>query len=215
MAKDVTSAQTDELRRMAKAKGVGCEVFQDHALDNGNVGVLLEAARLGRKLSLYPELVAPEGGRIHIVTVPVSSGRPWDEAVKSAGPNTPSDYNVWKVADQYPPTAGEVVNEENILVNFGPSGGSWNRAIAWAQTFGLKQTNPRRVFAIGEHKPNLHRELGMDPMYVVATQDCSFVGFRLACGVWWDGAERKADLNWVKDFDNANDWFAFRRESKP
>jgi hypothetical protein len=39
----------------------------------------------------------------------------------------------------------------------------------------------------------------------------TFDGNRNACNVWWNGAKRKANLNWVKNFDNANDWFAFRR----
>ncbi len=38
----------------------------------------------------------------------------------------------------------------------------------------------------------------------------TFEGNQQACGVWWDDSERKANLNWVSNFGNANDWFAFR-----
>lgn len=38
----------------------------------------------------------------------------------------------------------------------------------------------------------------------------SFEGNRNACYVWWDDSKRKANLNWVENFDNANDWFVFR-----
>lgn len=38
----------------------------------------------------------------------------------------------------------------------------------------------------------------------------TFEGNRHAAYVWCDGSERKANLNWVSNFGNANDWFAFR-----
>ena len=28
--------------------------------------------------------------------------------------------------------------------------------------------------------------------------------------MWWNGSKRKANLNWVSNYGNANDWFAFR-----
>jgi len=37
-----------------------------------------------------------------------------------------------------------------------------------------------------------------------------FDGNRQACNVWWNDANRKANLNKVADYGNANDWFAFR-----
>jgi len=38
----------------------------------------------------------------------------------------------------------------------------------------------------------------------------TFEGNRNACYVWWNDSEHKANLNWVNNFDNANDWFVFR-----
>lgn len=156
--------------------------------------------------------VPPEGGRIHIVRVPFRLDREWQEAINAAGPNTPDNYNVRKVGDQYPPKAGEIVGAEIILMNFGPNGGTWDKVIAWAEQKRLKRTNPRHVFAIGEHKPQLHRELGFDYMYVVATEKCTFEGYRFACGVWWRGSGRGASLGWVGNCGGSDGWFAFLRE---
>ena len=158
------------------------------------------------------EFVPPPGGRIHIVRVPVRLDREWQEAVNAAGPDTPDSYNVRKVGDQYPPAGNETVDAEVILMNFGPNGGSWDKAIAWAKQYPLKRTNPRHTFAVGEYKPQLHRELNMDPMYVVATEECTFVGYRDACLVWWGGSGRGASLRWVEGCEDSRAWFAFLRE---
>lgn len=37
----------------------------------------------------------------------------------------------------------------------------------------------------------------------------TFEGNRNACYVWWNDSDRKANLNWVSNFDNSNEWFAF------
>ena len=39
----------------------------------------------------------------------------------------------------------------------------------------------------------------------------TFEGNRNACNVWWNRSKRKANLNWVENYDNSNDWFAFLR----
>ena len=158
------------------------------------------------------ELVSPPGGRIHIVRVPVRLDREWQEAINAAGPDTPNNYNVRKVGEQYLAIGTGTVETEIILMNFGPNGGSWDKAIAWANQNRLKRTNPRQVFAIGEHKPELHHELMMDYMYAVATDECAFGGDRSACGVWWDGSGRECGLGRVEDFGYSCGWFAFLRE---
>ncbi len=158
------------------------------------------------------ELVPPDGGRIHIVRVPVRLDREWQEAINAAGPDTPDNYNVRKVGDQYPPRGNRVVEAEIVLMNFGPNGGNWDKAIAWADQYRLKRTNPRYAFAIGEHKPELHRELEMDYMYAVATEECTFGGDRDACFVWWGRSERGCGLSRVGDYGGPSGWFAFLRE---
>ena len=41
----------------------------------------------------------------------------------------------------------------------------------------------------------------------------TFEGNQQSCYAWWNDAKRKANLNWVSSFTNANDWFAFLCES--
>ena len=158
------------------------------------------------------ELLPPPGGRIHIVRVPVQLDREWQEAINAAGPDTPGNYNVLKVGDQYPSKGNGIIEAEIVLMNFGPNGGNWDKAIAWADQYRLKRTNPRHVFAIGEHKPHLHYELGFDYMYAVATEECSFGGRRGACSVWWSRSGRRASLGWIEVCGYSFDWLAFLRE---
>jgi len=156
-------------------------------------------------------LVPPEGGRIHILHVPVQMDREWQEAINTGGPNTPSKDYVREVGDQYPPKSGVVKEEEIILVDLGPHGGRWHDAISWAKEYQLEITNPRHVFAIGEKKPWLHRELGVNYMHVIATEECLVVGNRCACDVWWYKSERKCEQQQLTVYGDSNDWFAFLR----
>ena len=203
--------QREQIHKMAVDKRISSDRFQIFGLDNGNVATLLEAARQGRRIVFAPEFEPPPGGRIHILRVPVVLDRPWQEAINASGSDTPDNYNVRKVGDLYLPTGKGLVEREVILLNFGPKGGSWDGAIAWAKQYGLKRIAPRLVFAIGEHCPQLHHELKIDPMYVVATEECAFEGNRQACNVWWNEHKREANLNWVSNYGNPNDWFAFSR----
>lgn len=158
------------------------------------------------------ELVPPEGCRIHTLRVPVIFGQSWPEAVEEAGPHTPDNYDVWKVGNQYPPTGEGVKEAEIVLLNYSRGGGSLDKAVAWATENRLKRTTPRHVFAIGKNKSRLHYELGINPMYVVATEECSFEGDQHACFVWWLVALRGASLGWVGNYGRSDGWFAFLRE---
>ena len=159
------------------------------------------------------ELAPPEGGRIEILRVSVQMDRDWQQAINAAGPKTLNNCNVREVGDQYPPAGQGTLETEIILMNFGLKEGSWERALSWAKKHGLKRTSPRQVFSIGEHKPQLHHELGMRLMYVVATEDCTFGGRREACYVWWSVSGRLCGLYWLEyDGGGSGGWFAFLRE---
>lgn len=201
----VTSNQTDSVRDMANAKGVTRAQFQA-AQDDGRVARFLDSLKVDSKA-----VVPPQGARIHTLRVRVKLDRLWQEAVNAAGPNTPGNYNVRKVGDQYAPTGTEEIEEDLILLNYPQGDGNWDKALAWAQIQGLKNTVPREVFAIGEQYPKLHNELGLNPMYVVATTECTFEGNRLACYVWWGDSDRGANLDWVSNFVSSDVWFAFRK----
>jgi len=200
----VTSNQTDAVRDMANAKGVTRAQFQV-AQDDGRFARFLDTLKVD-----LTALKPPPGARLHTVRIRFKPDREWQEAVNAAGPNTPSDYNVRKVADQYPPSGTEEIEEDLILLNF-PKGDGFDAARAWARSKQLEDTVPREVFAIGEQHPKLHEELGQNPMYVAATKECTFEGDRGACYVWWDDSGRGADLYWVENFGSSYDWFAFRK----
>lgn len=201
----VTSGQLDSVRQMANEKHIPRPLFQQ-ALDDGRVARFLDSLGMGG-------ITAPPGARIHLLTgVEVTLDRDWQEAVNVAGPNTPADYDVRKVGDLYPPTGKGKVVSDYILLNF-PKGDGWDAALAWAKEQKLENTTPREVFAVGEHHPNLHKVLGQNPAYVVATTKCAFEGYQRACCVWWRDARRVADLLWVCDFGSSDDWFLFRKPS--
>ncbi len=208
-----TDGQGRQFVQMVRDKKMSRARLQT-ALDDGTLGRVLDGIEAGLPITIGLPLIPPPGARIHTIRVRFNKGRKWSEALNAAGPNTPLDYNVRKVGDQYPPGEGVEEEEEIILLNF-PRGGNWSKAIAWAEQFGLERTDPREVFAIGEHYPTLHRELGLDPMYVVATKECFFVGVRLACRVWWGDSGRGARLCWLEVCGRSGDWFAFRRKLRP
>lgn len=199
----VTVSQMECGRKIANEKQVGRARFQQ-AIDDGSFGRFLDSLKVE-----LTDIEAPKGARVHILEVEVEQDREWQAAVNAAGPNTPNDYNVRKVGDLYAPVGKGKVKEKLILLNF--PNGNWDKAIAWAEAKGLKRTHPREAFAIGEQHPKLHEQLGQNPMYAVATTDCSFGGGRRACCVWWSDSERGADLRWVEFFGRAYVWFVFRK----
>ena len=202
----VTSNQTDTVRDMANAKRVTRAQFTA-AMDDGRIARFLDTLKIDPT-----ELTPPPGARLHTVRIRFKPDREWQESIDAAGPNTPSDYNVRKVGDQYPPTGTEEIEEDLILLNF-PNGDGFDAALAWAKSKQLENTVPREVFVIGEQHPKLHEELGQNLMHVAATKECTFGGNRYACYVWWFDSERKASLLWVLHFDNSCDWFAFRKSA--
>ncbi|MDO8517950.1 MAG: hypothetical protein Q7S26_01505 [bacterium] len=161
------------------------------------------------------EITPPKGGRVHVVRVPVNPARDWQEAINAAGPDTPQNYNVRKVGDQYPPQLAEVAEEEIILVNFGRYIDDIQVAVDWGKEQKLRPEDPRGTFAVGEHKPRLHRELGLSVMAIVSPQECSFEGRRFVCRVWLFGALRYCYLRWYGLGFLDYFWFAFVREDEP
>ena len=208
--KPVVITQTEQIRKMANEKQVGREHFQSDLLDNGKMSRVLDAIRDGGRIMIGAPLVVPPGCRIERVTVEVQLDQGWQAAVNAAGPNTPETHNVRKVGDLYLPTGTDVVKEELILLNYAKGDGNWDKALAWADQFRLRKTDPRRVFAIGKARPNFNTEVGINPTYVVATKECSFGDYRRACSVWWNVSKREASLVWVSRYGNADAWFAFR-----
>jgi len=209
--KSITPGQLAQVEKMANEKAIDRDRFQTFGLDNGLLAIALDAIVQGLPITVGTPLVPPTGGRIVTVKVKTQLDRPWQEAVNAAGPQTPDNYNVRKVDDICAPTGIGTVEEELVLLNYYPNGGAWDKAIAWAEASRLKRTDPRRVFALGEGQPKFNYEVGPNPTYVVATEECFFDGKRQACSVWWIDSGRGASLHWVSNYGDSDDWFAFRK----
>lgn len=162
----VRDCQGEEVARIARAKGVTRQEFQS-ALDDGRFAKFLDSL----KNSITIELSADA----RIYTLPnftYIQDVEWQEAIDAGCPNTPDYSNARKVSDYYMPIGTGEVQENLVLINYPNGGGSWDRAIAWAEDVGLKRTVPREVFAIGEKYPNLSRELKCNWVCVAATTEC-------------------------------------------
>ncbi|MDP3901622.1 MAG: hypothetical protein Q8Q37_01430, partial [bacterium] len=48
------------------------------------------------------DITPPQGGRTYDLSVTVDESRNWREAINTAGPDTSSNNNVWRVGDWYP-----------------------------------------------------------------------------------------------------------------
>lgn len=199
----VTSSQANVVRIMANSKGVTNVQFEA-ALDDGKFDRFLETLKVDSTV-----LTPPQGGRLHTVRICFKPDRKWIEAIDAAGPNTPKEYNIWRVGEQYPISGTKEIEEDLILLNFPQKG--FCSACVWAESNRLEVTVPREVFAIGEQHPNLHNEIKQDPICVVATRKCIFEGNDNACYVWWRGSERRANLLWTGNFESTGSWFAFRK----
>ena len=164
----------------------------------------------GSRLKILPAIAEPDwGGRIHYITVTVHQDQLWPDAVMQVvGPDTSNVSDVCKVGHLYLPTGVGKKMAKMVLVSLA-GGGDFAKAVAWAEKFDLKRTNPRQVFAIGEKMPELHKEIGMDPMYVIASEECFFEGCQQICDVWWYGSKRRASLDWVSLARGSRDWVAF------
>jgi hypothetical protein len=157
-------------------------------------------------------IIPPQRGKIHLLSIHANASRPWRDAVSAAGPNTGRHWEIWEVGDQYPPLVGATGGlQEIILVNFGRYIRS-EECLLWAKSQRLVPDSPRKVFAVGEHCLELHRDLGIDPIAVVSLVPCSFEGRQRVPSVWWYGSLRQADLRWFAYGWYAYNWFAFVRE---
>lgn len=166
--------------------------------------------------SVSNSLVAPDGGKIHVLRdIVVDESVEWNAAINTRCPDTPANYDVRKVAGSYPAKVGSGVKpvvRNVVLVNFGKGIPDTKPALAWGRENKLPIASPRAVFAVVEKHPTLHRELEMDPMVIVSLEECSFSGDRRVPYAWLCDGERKANLHWPDSSLSADCWFAFVRE---
>ena len=156
---------------------------------------------------------APKGGKVHFLDVVYDSMRPWNEAIRVVGSHASYERRTRQIGDKYPPKPDEFKMRKIILVNFGKEVPTGQLALDWAKSRSLQTTNPRAVFAIGETRPTLPTDLGLQDMAIVSTEPCLVNGNRNVCCVWWLGPDRNVlhvefDAVW-----NQNAWFAFEQST--
>lgn len=159
----------------------------------------------------------PPGGRIHLIgDLPVDENRNFLEAVNSAGPDTDKNSDIHRVgAGLWTPEAGEsseqLVSETTLLVNFGPGYPKIDSEVAkWVRAYSiLRPITPRRCLAIGEYRPLLHCEVGMDPIGVASMDRRLIAGSARVVCMWWHGSRREAFFGFRSDGWGDCFWFGF------
>lgn len=210
----VKNQQLKELGKFLRANGVSQKNLDDFLKDQNKV-IDFYAQLKGDSDGWFEKLQVTAnamGARVHLITkLVVDYKQSHNDAAMAGGPQTPSNYNVLKVADKYQPSENKEITETIILLNWPKGGGSYQKAVEWGLQNGLRKTTPHVPFAIGKQFPKLNYDLGPNPMYVVETTGCAFVGNARACNVWWSGASRGSSLFWQSSFGDGVDWFAFRK----
>jgi hypothetical protein len=208
----VKNSQLKKLGQFLRNHGVSEKNFDSFLADEKKVENFCNSLKVTdngwfEKLQIEANKI---GGRVHIFeNVVVDYSRTHNEAAIAGGPQTPSNYNVLKVGDQYPQKENKKVTKTFIAFNWPKGGGSFQKAANFGTSNGLGKTVSYDTFAIGENFPKLNYELGPNPMYMVETTGCTFDGYSSACNVWWYDSERKARLSWQNSYGNGSVWFLF------
>jgi len=217
----VTTAQVEQIRKMAREKGVERSLFQDNLLDNGRMSRVLDEIKnmlpsipTGLPITISGnQIFPPKNGRLCTVKVSVRLDRPWKELFISEAFHDPGNYNARNVGDLFLPTGTGVVEEELILLNYPKGDGSWKDSISWAEQCHLKRSGPRRVFAIYEGDKNFDKKLRRreETVRIAATEECLFQSSPYLYFIWWTSREvypPNIDCPW--SFERYDDWLAFR-----
>ena len=160
----------------------------------------------------------PPGGRIHLIgDLPVDENRDFRECVSAAGPNTDMSSDIHRVAALWTPEGTDpkeprVVTLPTLLVNFGL--GNYPKIDGevgeWLRTYpSLQPITARRCLAVAEYRPLLHKEVGMDHVWVISTDSHFVSGRARVVGVWWYGSERGTDLSFRSSGWSGCSWFGF------
>lgn len=170
---------------------------------------LATISRVPKAPKKKPGITAPEGGHVRIVRIPDQLDG-WDAAISAGFPDTPLHYDVRRVGNKYPyqPLIGSK-EREIILVNFGKDISDTNEVLVWGKRNGLTPANPRSVWAIGIHKPELPMELKQRSL-VIASLDEGALSIRgyVPCGLWSRGKREARLISFSVEWDSYA-WFAF------
>jgi hypothetical protein len=101
------------------------------------------------------------------------------------------------------------VREKLILLNFALVDGSWEKAKAWGRKYKLGLTGESHIYAISRQYPNFDKEIGYNPVNIVATKEELQDG-RFFAPCIWRCDERKGSYLLSTHFCSSHDcWFAF------
>lgn len=150
---------------------------------------------------------------VPVCNIPVNHGRKWEEAIQAGGPNTPADYDVRKVGDLWVARRQGIIPTDFTLVNF-PADVESEQVLKLARLHQWgRPMDPVECLAVAEHRPKLHRDLGLNEMAVVSLDPREFQGESLVVSVWFLDARREACLLWFACGWSPRCWFGFVRES--
>lgn len=131
-----------------------------------------------------PELVPPEGGVLHRLSVPPSRYSTWEAALRAGAPDTSRENSVRRAGHLFEPVPVDNGPVSLVLLWMGmKSVTPTDHANAWATENGLLLTSPYDVFALSAMFPYLYEEYGLSGAGLVATQPCNIIE-PYVCGIW-------------------------------
>ena len=108
----------------------------------------------------------------------------WREALQSGAPDTPRDYDVWRVGDLLPHMDMGDKIAKMTLAAFGESQ-TTKGILYWGWERGLVPAHPLAVLALGTAKPLLIDEVGRKSLGVAPLVPCMFKEAEHVCTLWW------------------------------
>jgi hypothetical protein len=216
--KPVTTAQVEQIRKMAKDKGVAADRFQKNVLDSSIIAFILDVVRDGGIITAGGAsfFVQPQGVRIVRVPARVVIDASWQNSVLTACKDTTKESKIWLVEDLYPNPKEEYWEGELVFINYPdyPNNmGSWDKVSRLRKVFNLELADPRLIFAVLKKYGNpISDHVGPNECYLVATETCTLVdGVERACDVACVGVTKRADADKIEEYGKPGDWFVFKR----
>jgi len=207
--KHVTDRQGMQFAENAREFGLTWEEFSTFLNNKEKLESFLKSLQDNEWFENLKKSAEKIGARVHLIEgLVVDYTKSHNQAVLDGAPETFSNNNVLKVADQSVIRVQKTI-ETIILLNWENGGGSYEKALQWGLANGLRKTTTHTLFAIGESFPKLNYKLGQNPMYVVETTGCTSESSSNACHLWWIGAKRRALLDSRGCYGDTNTWFPF------
>ena len=182
------------------------------------------AIELAQKLGVIEEatdILAPAGGKVFRTRILVDWSKPWREHALSMCPQTPTDWDILNMGDQFESSQKGQTIEEIIFLWFGPNvNGTALKADAWANEHKLIASHGRIPMAVIGGMPGLIgqlRNMGFpySSVGIISTSQCKLGRGPHVPNAWQcDGCEREAGLYHVARGWNDYNLFVFESSRK-